>query len=154
MKPNKQKIVSDILLYLEEGKGFEETFKLILTKLDLSRTTFSNYWKLANSEYSKTLEDRKRIFDTKTTESYIESVENGLMTKNDKLRTLEGIIKRETSFDKVFIIENVQTVVKILPDITAVLKAIEVHNKMTGDNEPEKVLTNIRLGKELEDIYE
>ena len=122
MKPNKINIVNEILCYLEEGKRFEDVFKLILTKWQLSRTTFANYWRVANEVFLKTLEERKLLFENKATELYIESVENGLMTK----------------FDKVVIIDNVQTVVKIPPDIASILKAIELHNKMTGDNEPER----------------
>lgn len=138
MKPNKINIVNDILCYLEEGKRFEDVFKLILTKWHLSRTTFANYWKVANEDFLKTLEERKLLFENKATELYIESVENGLMTKFDKLKKLESIINQETQFDKVVIIDNVQTVVKIPPDIASILKAIELHNKMTGDNEPER----------------
>ena len=138
MKPNKINIVNDILCYLEEGKRFEDVFKLILTKWQLSRTTFANYWKVANEDFLKTLEERKLLFENKATELYMESVESGLMTKFDKLKKLESIILSKTKFDKVFVSNGEQMIIQIEPDVTAVLKAIELHNKMTGDNQPER----------------
>ena len=138
MKPNKINIVNEILCYLQEGKRFEEVFKLILTKWQLSRTTFANYWKVANEDFLKTLAERKVLFEHKATEMYIESVESGLMTKYDKLAVLEGIILSKTKFDKVYFSNGEQITLQIEPDFTAILKAIEVHNKMTGDNQPER----------------
>ncbi len=144
MIANKQKIVNDILLYLEGGNGFEETFELIRTKTDIGRTSFSEYWKLANEEFSKTLEQRKQIFEDKATQAFIESVEEGLMSKYDKLKILEGIILSKIKFKKVFVSAGEQSVLEIEPDVTAVLKAIELHNKMTGDNEPERSAVEVR----------
>lgn len=100
MKPNKQLIADEILFHLEEGKGFEETFELILTKRNLSRPTFATYWKVANEEFSKTIEERKRIFEEKSTQAFIEAVEEALMTKYDKLKILENIINCKTKFKK------------------------------------------------------
>ena len=138
MKPNKINIVNEILCYLEEGKRFEDVFKLILTKWQLSRTTFANYWRVANEVFLKTLEERKLLFESKATELYIESIESGLMTKYDKLVILEGIILSKTKFDKVFVSNGEKVIHQIEPDVSAVLKAIELHNRMTGDNEPER----------------
>jgi phenylalanine-4-hydroxylase len=138
MKPNKINIVNEILCYLEEGKRFEDVFKLILTKWKLSRTTFANYWKVANEDFLKTLAERKLLYENKATELYIESVENGLMTKYDKLAILEGIILSKTKFEKVFVSNGEKVIHQIEPDVSAILKAIELHNRMTGDNEPER----------------
>ena len=151
MKPNKQLIADDILLYLEEGKGFEETFELILTKRNLSRPTFSTYWKVANEAFLKTLEDRKRIFEEKATQAFIESVEEGLMSKYDKLKILENFINCKTKFKKVFIANGEPMILDIESDVTAVLKAIELHNRMQGDYKPD--INSIRLGMEMEDVY-
>lgn len=151
MKPNKQMIADEILFHLEEGKGFEETFELILTKRNLSRPTFATYWKVANEEFSKTLEERKRIFDDKATQAFIEAVEEALMTKYDKLKILEDIINCKTKFKKVFVANGEPMILDIESDVTAVLKAIELHNRMQGDYKPD--LNSIRLGMEMEDVY-
>lgn len=151
MKPNKQLIADEILFHLEEGKGFEETFELILTKRNLSRPTFATYWKVANDAFLKTLEERKRIFDDKSTQAFIEAVEDGLMTKYDKLKILENIINCKTKFKKVFIANGEPMILDIESDVTAVLKAIELHNRMQGDYKPD--LNSIRLGMEMEDVY-
>ncbi len=151
MKPNKQMIADEILFHLEGGKGFEETFELILTKRNLSRPTFATYWKVANEAFSKTLEDRKQIFENKATQAFIESVEEGLMSKYDKLKILENIINCKTKFKKVFVSNGEQMILDIESDVTAVLKAIELHNRMQGDYKPDP--NSIKLGMELEDIY-
>ena len=151
MKPNKQLIADEILFHLEEGKGFEETFELILTKRNLSRPTFATYWKVANEEFLKTLEERKRIFEEKSTQAFIEAVEEALMTKYDKLKILENIINCKTKFKKVFIANGEPMILDIESDVTAVLKAIELHNRMQGDYKPD--LNSIRLGMEMEDVY-
>lgn len=151
MKPNKQMIVDNILYYLEEGKGFEETFELILTKRNLSRPTFSTYWKIANESFSKILEERKQVFDDISAQAFIESVEDGLMSKYDKLKILEDIIKCKTKFKKVFISNGEQSVLDVEPDVATVLKAIELHNRMQGDYKADPSI--IKLGMELEAIY-
>lgn len=151
MKLNKQKIVNDILLHLEEGKGFEDTFELIRTKTDIGRTSFSEYWKKANEEFSIILQERKQIFEEKTTQAFIESVEEGLMTKYDKLKILEDIINCKTKFKKVFVSNGEQVILDIESDVTAVLKAIELHNRMQGDYKPDPSI--IRLGIDFEELY-
>ena len=151
MKPNKQLIADDILFHLEDGKGFNDTFELIRTKTDIGRTSFSEYWKVANESFLKTLEDRKRIFEEKTTQAFIESVEDGLMSKYDKLKILENIINCKTKFKKVFVANGEQVVLEVESDVTAVLKAIELHNRMQGDYKPD--LNIIRLGMNYEEVY-
>ena len=151
MKPNKQLIADDILFHLEDGKGFNDTFELIRTKTDIGRTSFSEYWKVANESFLKTLEDRKRIFEEKTTQAFIESVEDGLMSKYDKLKILENIINCKTKFKKVFVANGEQVVLEVESDVTAVLKAIELHNRMQGDYKPD--LNIIRLGMDYEEVY-
>ncbi len=151
MKPNKQMIADEIFFHLEAGKGFEETFELILTKRNLSRPTFATYWKIANEAFLKTLEDRKQIFEAKSTQVFIESVEEGLMNKYDKLKILEDIINCKTKFKKVFVSNGEQVILDIESDVTAVLKAIELHNKMQGDFKPD--INLIRLGIDYEEIY-
>lgn len=151
MKLNKQKIVNDILLHLEEGKGFEDTFELIRTKTDIGRTSFSEYWKKANEEFFIILQERKQIFEEKTTQAFIESVEEGLMSKYDKLKILEDIINCKTKFKKVFVSNGEQVILDIESDVTAVLKAIELHNRMQGDYKPDPSI--IRVGIDFEEFY-
>jgi hypothetical protein len=148
MKPNKQKIVNDILLHLEEGKGFNETFELLRTKTDIGKTSFSEYWKVANEDFLKTLSERKQAIEDKSTQAFIESVEEGLMSKYDKLKILENIIKCKTKFKKVFVSNGEPLMLDVESDVTAVLKAIELHNRMNGDYKPD--FSNIRIGVDYE----
>jgi hypothetical protein len=153
MKPNKQMIADEILFHLEGGKGFEETFELILTKRNLSRPTFATYWKVANEAFSKTLEDRKQIFEDKATQAFIESVGEGLMSKYDKLKILENIINCKTKFKKVFVSNGEPLILDVESDVTAVLKAIELHNKMQGDYKIDYSFVRIGVDAEDDEIY-
>lgn len=150
MKANKQMIIDEILFHLEEGKGFEQTFELILTKRNLSRPTFSTYWKRASEAFSKTLEERKQIFEEKSAQTFIESIEEGLMNKYDKLKVLEDIIQGKTKFKKVVISNGQQISIDTEPDVNAVLKAIELHNRMQGDYKPDP--STIKIGVDYEEI--
>jgi hypothetical protein len=152
MKPNKQKIVNDILLHLEEGKGFNETFELLRTKTDIGKTSFSEYWKVANEDFLKTLSERKQAIEDKSTQAFIESVEEGLMNKYDKLKILENIINCKTKFKKVFVSNGEQVILDIESDVTAVLKAIELHNRMQGDYKPD--FSNVLIGVDYENAKE
>jgi hypothetical protein len=136
---------------LEEGKGFNETFELLRTKTDIGKTSFSEYWKVANEDFVKTLEDRKQIFEDKATQAFIESVEEGLMSKYDKLKILENIINCKTKFKKVFVSNGEPLILDIESDVTAVLKAIELHNRMQGDYKPDP--NSILLGMDYEEFY-
>lgn len=151
MKPNKQLIADEILFHLESGKGFNDTLELIRTKTNIGKTSFSEYWKLANETFLKTLEERKQAFEDKSTRAFIEAVEDGLMSKYDKLKILENIINCKTKFKKVFIANGEPMILNIESDVTAVLKAIELHNRMQGDYKPD--INSIKLGIEVEDIY-
>ncbi len=119
MKANKQKIIDEILLELEAGKTHKEVLALNGYKWQLSKRTFQRYWNDANELYSAILEKRKVIFEDMSRQNFLESVEGAIMSRTDKLKILEKIIKRDSS-----------------KSASDVLKAIEVHNKMTGDNEP------------------
>lgn len=147
-KPNKEKIVYEMLLEIEAGKTYSETLVVNGSKWKLATTTFSRYWKQAQERYKLLLEDRKRTFVNKTTEFNNKAVETAIMTRGQKLEILEKIILGKEKIEKVFIHNGVPKKIQVEPDLTEIMKAIEIHNKMTGDNEPDKTdiyFNNIKL---------
>lgn len=129
MKPNKQNIINDILIELEKGVGYKECFGLIQTKLDIVRSTFSNYWKEANEQY-------KNKQETINKELLSIDIEN----KKEVLKTTNL-----TKIDRILIAESIAMayIYKVTPNDQ--LKALEYLGKIHGDFAPTK--TEIEINK-------
>jgi hypothetical protein len=93
MKANKQKIIDEIVLEIEEGKSYSETLAVNFSKWQLSERTFANYWNDANEAYKVILDNRRGMFENKTAQAYLEIVEKAILSRTQKLKILEGIIK-------------------------------------------------------------
>lgn len=145
MKANKQKIIDEIVLEIEEGKSYSETLAVNFSKWQLSERTFANYWNDANEAYKVILDNRRGMFENKTAQAYLEIVEKAILSRTQKLKILEGIIKGETTFKKYLSVNGKLERVDITPDVSDCMKAIEIHNKMQGDNAPDEIKTNFDL---------
>ena len=154
MTANKEKIINEIIAEIESGKTFTETLATNGYKWLLAKRTFQRYWESANEAYSLTLQDRKRAIEAKTTHLLEKHAEKQILSKIKKLELLEGIALGTSEIEKVFFDKGVPKKIAVKPDNNDRMKAIEIHNKMTGDNEPEKLSTTIKLGKEMEAEYE
>ena len=144
MKPNKQIIIDEIINEIEKGKTYVEVFSgQVWANVGMGKTSFDKYWKQANEQLSKTLQARKKAIESKTIEALEKHAERQVLSKLKKLILLEGIALGETEFEKVFFDKGVPKKVSTKPDATDRMKAIEIHNKMTGDNEPEQISGNL-----------
>lgn len=139
MTANKQKIVDEMILEIESGKCYSETFAVNGSKWQLSERTFTRYWNDANEAYSDILERRKEIFIDKSTLTYIEGVEMAIMSKTQKFKILESIILGATTCKKYFHVNGELEEKDITPNLIDRMKAIEIHNKMQGDFITDKV---------------
>lgn len=137
MTQAKQKIIDEIIIKIEDSKSFTETCSVICSKFQFTERTFAKYWNQANEQLSKTLQARKKAIESKTIEALEKHAEKQVLSKLKKLILLEGIALGETEFEKVFFDKGVPKKVSTKPDATDRMKAIEIHNKMTGDNEAE-----------------
>lgn len=153
MKANKQIIINEIIAEIEKGKTYTEVFGVIRSKSELAQSTFATYWKQANEQYSLTLQDRKRAIEAKTMHLLEKHAEKAILSKIKKLELLEEIALGSVEFEKVFFDKGVPQKIAVKPDNNDRMKAIEIHNKMTGDNEAEKITNTIKLGKEMEAEY-
>ena len=92
MKPNKEHIITDILIELEKGTTFEDCFKLIKTKSNLVRSTFASYWKIANIRYKDSQNEVNNAKLNASIKEGVKAVKIGLKTKIERLLILQKLI--------------------------------------------------------------
>lgn len=90
-KPNKENIITDILIELEKGIGYKDCFGLIKTKSDIARSTFSNYWKIANGRYSESQEEMQKSLAEQRTELEKKRLKKAILSKDEVLIELTKI---------------------------------------------------------------
>jgi hypothetical protein len=138
MTPTKQKIIDEIIIEIESGKSYTEIVAVICGKFRFSERTFDKYWKEANEQY-KVIQDKRRVItESLTIQAHIEAVESAIMSREEKLKILESIIKGTVQDEKVFFDKGVPKKVPVSPYVVDKMKAIEIHNKMQGDNSPDE----------------
>ena len=83
-----------ILRELHKGNvTFTDVSLPFFTKFNLSKPTFSKYWKIANETYSKYIEERQTQISEATTNETISTLSNGLKTKSERLLNLQKQIE-------------------------------------------------------------
>ena len=80
-KPNKENIISEIIIELTKGTTFDTCLKLNGTKWNLTRSTFIRRWKDANSRYAITQARAQKGMSDTTVSKTIEAAEIGLKSK-------------------------------------------------------------------------
>jgi hypothetical protein len=138
MTPTKQKIIDEIIVEIEGGKSYTETLVVNGSKWKLPSTTYSRYWNIANEQYKVVQDRRRELSESIGTEAHIEAIKLNLWGKIEKLKILEKIATADIEIEKVFFDKGVPKKVGVKPDATDRMKAIEIHNKMMGDNAAEK----------------
>jgi len=132
MKPNKENIITEILIELEKGIGFSECLELFGTKWNLPKTTFSRYWKTANERHLiNQQEAQKRIGDI-LTDNLINNLNSAILSKNEALEILTEIAKAEIKEAKEGEIQNFP------PKVIERIQAIKTISEMQGWNAPIK----------------
>lgn len=132
MKAIKEQILQEIILEIEKGNGFTATYTVLCKKYQFAERTFANYWKEANTQHLATIEKRKAARETVATSEYLSSLTDAIMSKNEKLRILETIILGKASFAKTYVTGGELKTTPAEPDVEQRLKAIDIHNKMSG----------------------
>lgn len=132
MKPNKENIITEILIELEKGTGFKDCFAVILSKFQLSERTFATYWKTANEKHAiNQQETQKRIGDI-LTDNLINNLNSAILSKNEALEILTDIAKAEVKEAKEGEMPNYP------PKVIERIQAIKTISEMQGWNAPIK----------------
>jgi hypothetical protein len=91
MKPNKENIITDILIQLEEGTERGKCLSKIVEKWQISSRTFDRHWKVANERH---LINRQSI-NTVIAEVYVEAekerFKKAILSKDEALQILTDI---------------------------------------------------------------
>ncbi len=145
-KPNKENIITDILIELEKGIDFTNCFELIRTKFGIGKTSFSTFWKTANERHAiNQQEAQKRIGDI-LTDNLVDRLNSAILNKNDALEILSKIAKAEFEPAKEGelpsyppkVIEQIQAI-KVIAELEGWNAPIKTDIKT--DNEPLKALS-------------
>jgi hypothetical protein len=131
VKPNKQIYIDFIIESLSNGEvSFENVFKRILTKFNLSRPTFAKYWKLANEQHSEAMQKLKEVKDAVLVEQTKKEAKRLYLDRAQRMEIAFQIaLKGEYDSDK--------------------LKALDYLAKMDGDYKPAKTAQTDSEGNDI-----
>ena len=90
----KQQYISFIISELEKGKSYKETSLVFLSKFKLSEPTFVKYWKLANEDYSKTLDKVREAKEAVYIENEVKATKDALKTKHERMLLIQKELLR------------------------------------------------------------
>lgn len=127
-KPNKENIVTEMLLELKKGISYSQCLQVNASKWKLTEGTFVRYWKEANSRHQISELERQKQLDKQSAIDLKNLQEKHNITKDSLLIDL-------AKAKEIALIPNDYGTVQI----GAFIKACEVQAKMLGFNEPEKV---------------
>jgi len=126
-KPNKENIITDILIELKKGTTFTQCFQVILSRFKLSEPTFSTYWKEANLKHQTSQLEQQKVINEQSIKGAQKLIESINITKESLLKELDDVKRISLTPD-----DNGRI------NAQAVIKAIEVQAKMLGLNEAQK----------------
>lgn len=91
MKPNKENIITDILIELEKGIERGEALAKVGKKWQISPRTFDRHWKTANERYSGSQEATQKALSEQRTEIEKERLKKAILSKDEALMILSKI---------------------------------------------------------------
>jgi hypothetical protein len=155
-KPNIRTTISDAQLHSwffgmfeSEKSGKTDLLGLLRTKYKIGR---DRYFKSYDIAYLEWQEARKQADNEQLVENARETLKLNLMSKNERLEYLNKIAIGEIKVKRPFVVGG--KIMEYPAEMSAGdrIKAIEVINKMLGDNEPTKLaVSGLKVGIEAED---
>lgn len=92
-KPNKENIITEILIELERGTTYKDCFGVILSRFKLSEPTFVTYWKIANERHLINQQATQKVLAEQSTVNDLERLKIGILDKTEALKILTEIAK-------------------------------------------------------------
>ena len=132
---DKQAIIHETVLLIEKGLIYTEIVAVICGKFRFSNRTFDKYWKLAKEEHNRLVEQRKKILEEENIKSAQKAAQKTFLARDNKLEYLEEIIKGEP-INMTFFDNGKPKHTQGYPNVYARMRAIELHNRMQGDDAP------------------
>lgn len=126
-KPNKENIITEMLIELKKGISYSQCFEVNKSKWKLTEGTFVRYWKEANTRHQTSQLEQQKVINEQSIKGAEKIIQELNITKESLLRELDEVKQISLTPDSNGRI-NAQ----------AVIKAIEVQAKMLGLNEAQK----------------
>ena len=138
LKPNKENIITEILIELEKGISFTACAKLFDMNWSLPSTTFKRYWKEANERYQTVNVTAQKELSDIFLEGKKEALKKAILTKHERMEILTQIAKGEIPLVKHIVCDGVIQEVDVVPAWADRKAAIAELNKMDGEYAPIK----------------
>lgn len=141
-KPNKENIITEILIELERGTTYKDCFEVILSKFKLSEPTFVTYWKIANERHLINQQAAQKHIGNILTDNLIDRLNSAVLDKNEALEILSKIAKAEIEEGK------------MPPKVIEQIQAIKTIADLSGWNSPVKTDIELKTDPLKERSYE
>lgn len=141
-KPNKENIITEILIELERGTTYKDCFEVILSKFKLSEPTFVTYWKIANERHAIAQQAAQKHIGNILTDNLIDRLNSAVLDKNEALEILSKIAKAEIEDGK------------MPPKVIEQIHAIKTIADLSGWNSPVKTDIELKTDPLKERSYE
>jgi len=138
LKPNKENIITEILIELEKGISFTACAELFDMNWSLPSTTFKRYWKEANERYQTVNVTAQKELSDIFLEGKKEALKKAILTKHERMEILTQIAKGEIPLVKHIVCDGVIQEVDVIPAWADRKAAIAELNKMDGEYAPIK----------------
>ena len=138
LKPNKENIITEILIELEKGISFTACAELFDMNWSLPSTTFKRYWKEANERYQTVNVTAQKELSDIFLEGKKEALKKAILTKHERMEILTQIAKGEIPLVKHIVCDGVIQEVEVVPAWADRKAAIAELNKMDGEYAPIK----------------
>lgn len=91
MKPNKENIITDILIELEKGVERAECLATIVNKWQISVRTFDRHWKNGNERHKERQSDVQTALAGVSKDAAVERLKTAILKKDEALELLTKI---------------------------------------------------------------
>lgn len=146
-KPNKDNIITEILLMLESGTGRKPCLSKIVSKWQISDRTFDRYWKSANEVHAKNQSKIKEAISEISIETAKSDFKGRILSKLERQAILTQIALGELPLIKYIVADGVIQEREVVPNYADRKAAIQELNKMDNayadDINPDEEITEI-----------
>lgn len=146
-KPNKDNIITEILLMLESGTGRKQCLSKIVSKWQISDRTFDRYWKSANEVHGENQIKIKEAISEISIETAKADFKGRILSKLERQAILTQIALGELPLVKYIVADGVIQEREVAPNYADRKAAIQELNKMDNayadDINPDEELTEI-----------
>lgn len=136
LKPNKENIITEILIELERGISFTACAELFDMNWSLPPTTFKRYWKEANERYQTVNVIAQKELSDIYLEGKKEALKKAILTKHERMEILTNIANGTLSYKKEVPTKFGPQTILARPEFSDRKAAIAELNKMDGEYAP------------------